>query len=202
MPLPVFSSAYFGSIPYFQAIIKAEQPIVIDVHERYHKQTPRNRTTILSANGPLHLSVPVKRINGNESHMEEVFIVGGKDWRKDHWKGLETAYENSPYFEHYAPDIHALIHTNHERLLDLNAATFQFIKGALDLPIELEKSTASPAFAGENDPRFFFNQKDFDWQYTHYFQVFSTTETFVPHLSILDILFNQGPMARNWIVPR
>jgi hypothetical protein len=198
----VFSTAYFGSIPYFKAMIDGGSPVLFDVYERYAKQSQRNRMTILSGNGTLNLTIPVNRLKGNDSTMKEVQISYAENWQKDHWKSLESAYENSPYFEHYAEDIAAIICSKELYLIDLNQRTFEFILNALALPISWKTTDASPDFSGKHDPRFLYNQKKLEGVlFEPYTQVFSDTKKqFYPHLSILDLLFNQGPMARTWLV--
>jgi hypothetical protein len=110
----IFSTAYFGSIPYFKALVEDSGPILFDLHERYAKQSQRNRMTILSGNGPLNLTIPVNRLKGNESTMQDIQISYSENWQKDHWKSLESAYENSPYFEHYATEIAAILYSNRD----------------------------------------------------------------------------------------
>jgi hypothetical protein len=80
--------------------------------------------------------------------------------------------------------------------------TFEFIQSALSLPLDWGVSENSPGFFGKNDPRYFYNQKKTEGLFFQpYTQVFSdTSNQFYPHLSILDLLFNQGPMARKWII--
>ena len=194
-----FSSAYFGSIPYFEAICRFPHPC-IDEGERFQKQSQRSRTTILGSNGILHLSVPVIRPFGQETSMKDVQISYAEDWQKDHWKSLESAYRHAPYFEDYSSEIKDLIHSKEELLVTLNRKTLAWIIEKLDLPI-------SPVFHCDCEPiqhtseaRVYFNQKTLNLPAQSYMQVFSDKFDFIPHLSILDLLLNEGPMARNFLL--
>ena len=195
---PVFSSCYFGSIPYIAALFR-QNNVIIDIHERFQKQSNRSRTTILGANGPLYLSVPVVRPNGQETSMRDVLISYDEDWQKDHWKSIESAYNHSPYLEHYGDDIHSIIYANCERLIELNQLTLDWVNKSLDLNLNTKLSEEVYPFQRIDDPREIYNSKRYQGNYNAYTQVFSDKLVFHPHLSILDLILNQGPMARNYL---
>ncbi len=84
----IVSTNYFGSIPFYCELAKYER-VIIDGGERYEKQTQRTRTSILSANGPLHLSIPVIRPNGKDTLVKDIQISTSENWQKDHWKSTK-----------------------------------------------------------------------------------------------------------------
>ena len=193
----VFPIAYFGPISYFQQLVSSNK-ILFEKHETYVKQTIRNRTTIYSSNGTLELSIPVKKIFGNKTLTKDIQISYEEDWVKNHWKALESAYMHAPYFEHYGMEIYKLISTKEKSLINLNQTILNSIVKWLDLEIDfnctdkysktVDLDFINVNFTNLNDEKVYF-----------YYQVFSEKHGFIPNLSILDLLFHEGPLARNII---
>ena len=193
----VFPIAYFGPISYFQQLVSSKK-ILFEKHETYVKQTIRNRTTIYSSNGTLELSIPVKKIFGNKTLTKDIQISYEEDWVKNHWKALESAYMHAPYFEHYGMEIYKLISTKEKSLINLNQTILNSIVKWLDLDIDfnctdkysktVDLDFRNVNFTNLNDEKVYF-----------YYQVFSEKHGFIPNLSILDLLFHEGPLARNII---
>ncbi|RFC53960.1 WbqC family protein [Brumimicrobium aurantiacum] len=197
----IYSTNYFGSIPYFQSIVKGSK-IVIDLHEHYKKQTWRNRTQILESNGPMYLSVPVIRPNGSKTPVKDVKISNETNWRKDHWKAIQSSYQHAPYFFYYGPQIKALIFHEEELLYKFNRYIMEQLFSWLDLDIEVSYSEEYIIPKDEEDYRIALDHKKFAIEQKEYIQVFSDKYPFFPNLSILDLLMNEGPLARNYILPR
>lgn len=197
----LYSTNYFGSIPYFQSIAQCSE-IVIDVHEHYKKQTWRNRTQILESNGPMYLSVPVMRPNGSKTTVENIRITYDIDWRKDHWKALQSSYKHAPYFFYYGPQIKDLIYQEEDSLHRFNLNILKQILHWLDLDITVSLSEEYEIPEGPEDFRIALDTKQFNTPQKEYIQVFSDKYPFYPNLSIIDLLMNEGPLARNYILPR
>lgn len=197
----IYSTNYFGSIPYFQSIAQCNE-IVIDIHEHYKKQTWRNRTQILESNGPMYLSVPIMRPNGSKTSIENVRITHDIDWRKDHWKALQSSYKHAPYFFYYGDQIKELIYQEENVLQLYNTKILMQILKWLDLNIDVTFSNAYIIPENSNDFRIALDKKQFDLHQKQYIQVFSDKYPFSPNLSIIDLLMNEGPLARNYILPR
>jgi hypothetical protein len=193
----VFPVAYFGNIDYFRKLIASENTI-IETKEHFIKQSVRSRCTILSANGPLVLSIPIERKNGSKTSMDDAVLSNETDWRKIHWKAIESAYSSAPYFEHYGPEVHDLIYQSEPSLVKFTSLITERIFEWLDLVKKLDFSSVfiSPeeALDFRNDE---FNTCSNILSYT---QVFSPTNQFEPNMSILDLVFCEGPLARRWIV--
>ena len=189
---------YFGPIPYFQQLVK-EKNIVFDIHEKYNKQTWRNRCVILSANGKLTLSIPVNRPNGKDTLMHEVLISDKEDWRKDHWKSIESAYSHAPYFFFYGEQIKEIIYQDYTYLYEINLAIIAKIKEWLDLMINYSLSRSFLEVDASSTTRFQFEKKELTESQNPYIQVFSDKLPFHPNLSILDLIMNLGPIARNYL---
>jgi hypothetical protein len=197
----LLSTNYFGSIPYFQALA-SEEKVTIDLHEFYKKQTWRNRTQILESNGPMYLSVPVERPNGSQSIVQEVQIGNETNWRKDHWKAIESSYKHAPFFFYYGPFVKQLIYQEETLLYKFNAHIFKMVLSWLDLNIETDFTTNYIPPADKTDLRVALDTKKFSQQQRPYIQVFSDKAEFVPNLSILDLLMNEGPLSRNYLLPK
>ena len=172
----------------------AEDQPWIEVCETYHKQTYRNRCRVMTANGVESLSVPVVKVNGNHTTTKDVVVSYKEHWQQIHRRCLESAYKAAPYFDHYYDFIRPIFETRFERLIDLNDAALQAILKMLKVKREIVHTTDYLKTV-ENDYRETFSPKNpLDPKlFPAYYQVFNTKFPFEPDLSILDLLFNEGP---------
>lgn len=194
----LFGSVYAGNIDYYSALCKASK-ITIDSNEHFEKQSYRNRCVIAGANGRLNLIVPVKRKIG-KNKLKEVRVDNSQNWRKLHWKSLESAYRTSPYFEYFEHDFYPIYMVNkYDFLLDLNKDIQGVILKNLQIEVPIIYSSSyidnvDGCIDLRNDihpkksPSKFYNSPI-------YTQVFQDKMNHIPNLSILDLLFNEGPMA-------
>ncbi len=198
--MDIFPISYFGSIAYYQALCSNPHSI-LDVGEHFIKQTIRTRMEILGPNGKQTLSIPVQRPFGNKTAMKEVLIVED-GWRKLHIRSLKTAYSASPFFDFYEKEIIELIENPEHSLIDFLANIHLRIIEWLSLPLTLEWSKQ---YVNATDRDHDFRKKCFDTESYYpikpYTQVFAEKTNFINNLSILDLIFNEGPMARKWIIP-
>ena len=193
----VFPVAYFGNLVYFKSLLASKES-VFEVHEYFVKQTLRSRCEIQSANGRIQLNIPVTKPHGSKTKMIDIEISYATDWQRIHWKAIESAYASSPYFEDYASEIHDLIYSNCNSLVDFNMRTIQLITRALDLVVS--NNFSIEYIPTEECKDFRMNEFNSSTSTPTYIQVFSEKSNFEPNLSILDILFCQGPMARKWLM--
>lgn len=196
----IFLPVCFPPISYFGLISRCQQ-VVWDVSGYYEKQTYRNRTKILSANGVLSLSVPVQKSKKDKQIMRDVRIFHLDPWRKKHWKSLESAYRTSPYFEHYEEGIRPIFEKKHEYLLDYQKESFSWCLRVLGLSFEwlFTESYQEVLSDGLIDARNSFDPKKPTADLKEYIQVFSNKFDFASDLSILDLLFCQGPAAKDYL---
>jgi len=196
----VFPIAYFGSVGYYQKLVEARD-VCFELHEHYVKQTLRNRMRILGPNGIQELSIPVVKPDGSKTITAKIEIFERENWQKIHWKALETAYGASPYFEHYALEIHELIHQPETNLVAFNQNIHARICSWLDLSVQsATTNTYASVMAASQDFRNAFADPNPDLE--AYTQVFAPTGKFESDLSILDAVMNLGPMARKLVVKR
>lgn len=193
----VFPIAYFGNIEYFRELVEAKNP-VLETKEHFVKQTLRTRCDILTANGILQLAIPVIRHNGSKTPLDEVELSAQSDWKKIHWKAIESAYSSAPYFDYYGLEVEQLIFQNEKNLVQFNKSITDKVISWLDLDIELNYSSEyiNDSIVIDHRSNDFVQHK----QMLPYKQVFAKEKEFFPNLSILDIIFCEGPLARKWIV--
>ncbi|MFM7473650.1 MAG: WbqC family protein [Crocinitomicaceae bacterium] len=189
-PLP---TAYLPSISYFQEFLGSH--FYVEVNESYIKQTFRNRCEILTSNGIQQLSIPV--VHGKEKKLKskEVEIDYSTNWQTLHSRAIRTAYASSPYFEDYFQELDYIINKNHQFLIDKNSELLYFLCKSLDIKIELIETTEF-VLNNENILTRNFLERNIDIGFV-YQQVIGFSTEFVSNLSMVDLLFNEGPMARN-----
>lgn len=197
--MTLFSTAYFPSISYMARFLKEDAP-VIEVWDTYHKQTYRNRCRVMTANGVESLSVPVIKVNGNHTMTKDIAISYKEPWQQIHRRCLESAYKAAPYFDHYYEVIRPLFETRFERLVELNDAALRAVLRVLKANKEIVHTT-DYVHKTDNDLRDGFSPKDIPHPelFPSYYQVFSAKFPFAPDLSILDLIFNEGPEASSVI---
>ncbi len=196
---PLFSTAYFPPIPYVATMMQHTE-VCIETKETFPKQTYRNRTEIMTAGGVRTLTVPV--IKNNHSRTEEVLIDYKDRWPILHLRTLTTAYNTSPYFMYYKDDLEGLLTRRYDRLIDLNQTLLEWLLKKLKISCFVTLTNEWEAPEGKNgDFRYFFTpKKPFSTTpLKSYYQVFEDRIPFTPDLSILDLLFNLGPEAIEYL---
>lgn len=193
-------STYFPSISNFVAIAKAET-ITFEVEDNFQKQTNRNRMYIYSPNGLQLLNIPVKHSSKPHQKFKDTRIEQAFDWQKQHFKSLEAAYRTSPFFEYFEDDIRPLYNKKHEFMMDLNFEAMEIVTSCLGMDFKYDKTAEYFHEAAENvqDYRYLVNGKKDTAQFEPYTQVFEEKHDFLNNLSILDLLFNEGRYAMEYL---
>ncbi len=191
---------YFPNIAHFSAMVQAKH-VIWELEDNFVKQTYRNRTYIYGANGKLLLNIPVIYSQKNRQKYKDVTIFNSERWQLQHWKSLESAYRTSPFFEFYEDELKPLFFEDTELLLDFNLKCFEVICDCLQLDVSISKtSTFEKEVNDTSDLRHLVNAKNETQQnFEGYTQVFADKHGFIPNLSILDLLFNEGPNALNYL---
>lgn len=190
--MTLFPIAYFGSIRYFQDLISL-QSVCFETNDHFPKQTYRNRTVILCSQGRQLLTVPLIKENGSKTLTKDIQISYSENWQLIQWRAIQTAYASAPYFEHYASDIHELIFSKTKFLIDKNEEILNFFIDTWQLPVDYSYTTEYKHETSE----FLIRNFEVEKMYNQYTQVLYAEAQFDPAISILDILFCEGPMARN-----
>lgn len=192
---------YFPSIAHYVVFANAEE-IVFEMEDNFQKQTYRNRTYIYGANGSLMLNVPVRH-SKKDKHQKyrDIQIANETAWQRLHFKSLESAYRASPYFEYYEDELLPLFKKKYTYLIDLNFDTIEVINECLQLEVNTQKTQKYQSIVSDlKDFRELVDvKKEAIHQFDEYMQVFDAKHGFLPNLSILDLLFNEGTNALSYL---
>ena len=197
--MALFIPTYFSTIAQYTSIVNSSS-ITFEVEENYQKQSYRNRCYIFGANGKQLLNIPISNTNkiSGKIKMRDV-VVENSNWQRQHYKSLTTAYNHSPFFEFYKDDLQFIFTKKYKYLLDINIDSFHFINDALELS---KKYNISKAYNENaiNDFRYHAVVKnDNKSRSTPYIQMFDAENGFLENLSILDLLFMEGPNSINFM---
>ena len=188
--------AYLGPISYFAIILKAEE-VHIESKEHFVKQSVRNRCSILGANGKQTLTIPKQRKSSDKTIIEEIHISNKDKWQKLHWQSIVSAYNSSPFFDYYKDELEYFYNSTFINLFDFNLNLTHKILQLLQEEREMKITTEFQAnFSGNDFRNHTFNTE----KENKYEQVFNEKHNFIPHLSILDLLFNLGPETEEYIL--
>ncbi len=187
---------YFPNVSLF-ASLAANKTIYISLNQTKAKNSFLNRAHILGANGVEILTIPLAGGRNTKSTFEELSTANDL-WRKKHQRAIVTSYAKSAYFEHYWPEIESIFEIKSNKLKDINLEIHKTIFRLLELKIEIiftnEKIIPTPLMQ-KNTP----NNIQQEIVFQPYFQHFGYKFPFMPHLSILDLLFNEGPETKAWL---
>lgn len=190
---------YFPSISHFAAIVQAKT-ITFETDDNFQKQTNRNRMYIYSANGIQLLNIPIKHSNTVHQKFRDVQLETAFNWQKQHFKSLEAAYRTSPFFEYFEDDIRSLFEKKHRFMMDLDLETYDLVCNCLGIQADYFKTEEYHKEVKEqSDFRFLANGKKDMHQFEPYPQVFEEKHGFINNLSILDLLFNEGRYAVDYL---
>jgi hypothetical protein len=212
--MTILPLTYLGGTEWFTHLAGGD--CIIDTGENWVKQTMRNRAEILTANGVAPLTVPVHGGNahggngGAKIRIRDIRIDDSKRWRHTHWQSIVSAYRNSPYFDHYEDRFAPVYERRFDFLIDLNLELLDILIRAMglagaftisedyiapspdDLDLRGKKALRRPPPTASAIPA----QNIVFEEYT---QVFYDRMPFVPGLSIVDLLFCEGPSAGDFI---
>jgi hypothetical protein len=182
---------YFGTLTYYHALAQDEY-IVFDNTAPFSKMSFKNRMVIATAQGPLHLSIPIEGGRDQKTPMNEIKIAYDSPWKSQHFKAINVNYKRAPYFEYYVDSLKALYDNDYTFLNDFLMATQHWTKQQLKAKWSIETSIAHPYINLETKwmdsikPNNFQTEgKQFQYQ-----QVFDTG--FIQNTCIIDALFAMG----------
>lgn len=194
---------YLPCLQYF-AYLSSFDKILIDPDDIYLKQTYRNRCRINGANNIENLIIPIKKASNKKQLTRNVEIDYNQKWLNKHIRAIRSAYGKAPFFEYYADELFEIYNKKPNHLLDLNVELLTKCLEIMDLnlKIEYDKKIAikekNEVFRAKNEvnPKKSIT-KNFIFNSVNYFQVFGSN--FVNNLSIIDLIFCEGPQARHII---
>ena len=196
----IFPLFYLPPIHYFTALKQNQGDILLEMHEHFPKQTYRNRASIHSPNGKLDLIVPVERGAAVHRPIKDVRISYEFNWQRIHWLSLQTSYRSSAFFEFYEDDFAPFYEKKWEFLVDYNQELLELINRLLKLNFSFTLSTEyKPADAALDFRTAIHPKKESLFSIKPYYQVFEDRNGFIENLSIVDLLFNQGPQSTHYL---
>ena len=191
---------YFGCICFYVSAVM-ETHVTFEQFETYQKMSYRNRCQILGANKVIDLSVPLIGGRDQKGMIANIGIDNNQTWQVQHWRTIESCYNKSAFFLHYKEDFKLLLFQQFDYLLQLNIATIQWVLGKLKATVAVDFTHRFQKVPENNqlDLRNKFKPSNrHRWPLTPYQQVFE--QPFEPNLCILDLLFNMGPQALNYLL--
>lgn len=202
MSTVILSTAYFPSIQYCSKLIEHKH-VTIESQEHYQKQSYRNRCRILGPNGVQSLSIPIERGRSREIPIKDIQIDYSMPWQGNHYRSIITAYQSAPYFDHYLDDFRVIWEKKTQFLFDLNMTILEKLSKILKLNKQIEvtqefqKESNAIDFRNSIHPKTRMQSKDLSFEPADYMQVFMEKFDFVPNLSMLDLIMNEGPMSKS-----
>lgn len=195
----IIHPSYFPSISHYVAIVNSDI-VTLEMEDNFQKQTNRNRMYIYSPNGIQLLNIPIKHSKETHQKIQDVRLETAFDWQKQHFKSLEAAYRTSPFFEYFEDDLMPIFTKKHSFLMDLNIQTMELVSKCLGINYALEKTIEYfHEVKDKSDYRNLINGKKDSTQLEPYTQVFGEKHGFINNLSILDLLFNEGRYAKDYL---
>ena len=184
--MKLLTTAWFPPIEYFAVLAKCS--VFIDGTEHYQKQSWRNRCRILTATGPEDLRFPV--LHNGERDITRVQVDYRTPWLRRTEYAIDSAYYSSPFFEYYRDELFALLDSQPQTLWELNSLITDFFCRKVGIPAP---GTLLEPAQGEVERIVIHPKVPSCWQGRPYWQVFRDKFGFVDGLSIMDLLFNEGP---------
>lgn len=184
------STAWFPPVDWF-ALLAAQGSVYLEACESYRKQTWRNRCRILTANGPMDMRVPV--LHDGERLISKVRVDWSTDWLRQCEYAIDTAYYSSPFFEYYRDELFAILERRQETLWDMNLDIIDFFCRKIGIAPEIVPTVDFALDVEENWRDRLSPKKPAEGLVRPYWQVFREKFGFVPGLSVMDLLFNEGP---------
>ena len=197
---PTLTIAWFPPTEYF-ALLAKYSSVYVEACEHYLKQSYRNRCRIYAADGPQMLNFPVRHREGTFNlPIREIEVDYSTPWVEKAERCIETAYRSSAYFEYYRDELFAILDAHPATLWELDMRIIRFFLDKIGLRTELVPTAAFAAEHVDIHPK---RPNAILQEYglvRPYYQVFADRHGFVPNLSVMDLLFNEGPASLEYLL--
>jgi len=210
----LLSTAYFPPVSWFAALAKEftlskdgvfPSRVRLEACESYLKQTYRNRCRIYSSSGVEDLVFPI--VHDGSKGISEIRVDYSVQWLLRTKRAIDSAYHTSAFFDYYRDELYAILDRRPERLWDLNLSIIRFFMEKTGVRAEIipTESWVPPTDGDADDLRYVIHPKrpnsilaDLGLD-REYFQVFSPKYGFKGDLSVMDLLFNEGPSSITYL---
>ena len=206
--------AYFPPVSYFALIAKGmvlspentiPSIVYIEACENYQKQSWRNRCRILAADGPAYLNFPIVHEGSHELPFTAIKVDYSTPWVLKTERAIASAYESSAFFDYYKDELFAILDSHPETLFELDMRIIRFFLDKTGIAADLRLTDTFQPSSGVDDYREVLHPKrpntvlkDLGLE-KPYFQVFARKYGFISDLSIMDLLFNEGPDSISYL---
>ena len=182
---------YLPPLSEFRNLIGKDE-IELSLSQPFRKMSFYNRAIIVSANGLINLTVPVKGGREVKGNLMDIRIDNSQAWQIRHWRTITSAYGRSPWFEFFEPTLRPYFNKTFEDLADWNAELLKWICNIMGIPVKLNFTECSSSSTFSFIRTSNYTQEEFIGTLRPYTQVFQDRIGFHPNLSIIDLLFNEG----------
>lgn len=190
---------YLPAISQLKLIIDSKK-LIFEINDNFQKQTYRNRTYIYGANGLLLLSIPVIHSQKNRKKFKDVKIAYDYDWLTQHLKSFQISYRSSPFFEYYEDKLVDLYVRREKYLYDFNLRSIDVLFDMLQINLEYDFTKGyNEQYSDILDYRNNYKKLNSSFKIKEYTQVFESKHGYIENLSALDLIFNEGPNAINFL---
>jgi len=220
MILTAHQPVYLPWLGLFHKIALADLFCYFDIVQ-YQRKDYNNRNKIKTSNGELWLSVPVESKNHLNKNVSKILIVQG-NWVKKHLKSIELNYKKTPFFKDYFPGLQSiLINESKNSLGHLNLKLLEYFMECLKVGTPIVKASdysfdgigtdlvldmcvklgADSYIFGELGRNYAdvkaFKEAEIVVEFQNYIHPVyrQMGRDFLPYMSIIDLLFNEGGMS-------
>lgn len=223
--IAISQSNYIPWKGYFDLINSVDEFVLYD-DMQYTKRDWRNRNKIQTEHGLKWLSIPVE-VKGKYFQKINETVISEKDWAKNHWETLKHCYSKSKYFSEYKDSFENLyLNMNTIYLSEINykfitlinkilsidtkislSTDFELIEGKTEKILHIcKQANASSYYSGPAAKGYFdedLSKKmgiEIIWfDYSNYIEYNQIYNPFEHGVSIIDLIFNEGPNAKNYM---
>lgn len=187
----------FPNISWWMQVVRANE-LILDSAEHYNKMSYRNRYRIGGSNNSILLTIPLENGREQRTAMKDVRVYDKERWQVHHWRTLVSVYKRSPFFEFYEPMLQPLFQQEFSHLVDFNEKALTWTMKQLKFSIPVRRAEEYLKEYSEDVIDFRRGIPE-PQSFSTYYQVFEDRIGFQPNLSILDLLFSEGPAARRFL---
>jgi hypothetical protein len=182
------------------AAIEPDSQLYIEYCENYQKRSFRNRYQIATSQGKMMLTVPLSKGKHQQMPITDVTIYYGDPWLAQHLNTIRSAYGKSPFFEYYYDEFAFILSTGFSHLVDLNMALHDWVVAKTKLKMTVNTTTEYHQAYDQTyvDMRGAAKESQ-NIELLPYVQVWQEKFEFIDNLSILDLLFCEGPNTKNYL---
>lgn len=223
--LVVLQPSYLPWLGYFDQMLKADVFVWYD-DVQFDKNGWRNRNRIKGLKGPLWLTVPVFHSGRARQLICDVEIDYRQPWRRKHMTSIRQMYTGAPFLDDMLPRLRDVLERSWDSLADLDIAAIDWFAEVLEIKTPRYRSSLL-GIGGDRSERLLnlcehfgakrylsgdaakayldvdlFRKRGIEvvwhgYQHPHYAQLHGA---FVPYLSALDLVLNEGPASRRILV--